>query len=457
MHPLDYLFLVAYLVLLLVLGFLKHSHKGESAVEHILGGRSLTAPAFVASLVSTWYGGILGVGEYSYSYGISNWLVFGVPYYVAAFLFALFLSKPARQTQLLTIPDRLAEVYDSRTAITGAVIVFLMTVPAAYILMLGVLCEYLLGWPYWVGVIVGTFSSVIYVFTGGFRAVVFTDILQFILMFLGFIVMLVYLVVQYGGIGFLIDHVPATHFTWHGGNAPLYIAIWYVIALATLIEPAFYQRVYAAKSVSVARKGIYWSIGFWCFFDFLSTSAGLYAKALLPNLDKPVASYPALALQVLPVGLLGLFVLSLFATVMSTVDSYVFLSATTFGHDIVGRIRKNYSDVTKQTRLGLFLTIIIAVGFALLFRSAVDIWHLFGSIATPALLVPVVTTFIGKRRMPAHIAFLSILICGTLSGIWYLSGQFNPDGSYWLGVEPILPGIVLSLLLYFPFARVRTV
>jgi len=90
----------------------------------LLAGRTLTLPVFVATLVSTWYGGILGVGEYSYRFGISNWVVFGVPYYIFALVFALFLAKKVRATNLFTIPDRLEQAYDKRTAIAGAILTF---------------------------------------------------------------------------------------------------------------------------------------------------------------------------------------------------------------------------------------------------------------------------------------------------------------------------------------------
>ena len=169
MHPIDYGIIILYLLLLLVLGLIKRLKKDASAADLILGGRMLTLPAFVASLVSTWYGGILGVGEYSYQYGLSNWLVFGLPYYIGALLFALFLAKKARQSQLLTIPDRLASAYGDKAAIAGSVIIFLMTVPAAYILMIGTLAQYLFGWDLWVGIVTGSAFSLVYVFTGGFR------------------------------------------------------------------------------------------------------------------------------------------------------------------------------------------------------------------------------------------------------------------------------------------------
>jgi SSS family solute:Na+ symporter len=445
----DYIIILAYLAGLVVLGIMRRSGREESAGNFILGGRILTLPAFVATLVSSWYGGILGVGEFSYQYGISNWLVFGLPYYLAAFLFAIFLARKARQAEVLTIPDRLDSVYGKPTAVAGSVILFLMTLPGAYILMLAVLAETLFGWPLWLGAILGTIFSLFYVHLGGFRSVVRTDILQFGLMFLGFAVLLIFVIIDYGGVGFIADSVPDTHLTWHGGNSALYIAIWYVIALATLIEPAFYQRCYAAKSAAVARKGILISILFWVIFDFMTTSCGLYARAILPNLENPIGSYPSLAEAVLPAGLLGLFALALLATVMSTVDSYSFLAASTFGRDIVWRIFKVPDrKTTFYTRIGLVLSAVIALVAALYFKSVVDIWHHFGSVGTPALLIPLFFAFVGKRRMPPKIALVSVVLSGGVSLVWLLSAYFRTDGSYWLGIEPIFPGLVVSICFF---------
>ena len=114
MHTIDYFLFAVYPALLLGLGAYNKLRSDSSVGELILGGRRLTLPAFVASLVSTYYGGILTVGEYTYSNGISNWLVFGFPYYIAAGLFAIFLAKKARESELVTIPQRLSQVYDER-------------------------------------------------------------------------------------------------------------------------------------------------------------------------------------------------------------------------------------------------------------------------------------------------------------------------------------------------------
>ncbi len=454
MHTLDYVIIIFYLGALLYLGLIRRLRGDCSAGDLIVGGRMLTLPAFVASLVSTWYGGILGVGEFSYLHGLSNWLVFGVPYYAAALIFALFLAKRARESEVLTIPDRLAQAYDNKTALVGSVIIYFMTVPAAYILMLGVLGEYLFGWPFWLGVLLGTLFSIIYVFMGGFQSVIRTDVFQFSLMFLGFAALLLILAFKYGGLSFLTEAVPATHFTWHGGNSGWYVAIWYFIALATLIEPAFFQRCYAARTASTARKGILVSVACWAVFDFMTTFTGLYARAILPDLADPVGSYPALAMQILPAGLLGIFALALLSTAMSTVDSYSFIAASTFGNDIAGRLLKlNDRDIVSFTRLGLVISALLAVMVALFFRSVVDIWHAFGSVGTPALLIPVFFGFVGKRRLPPRWALTSMILSGGLSAVWLAAGYMRGDSAYWFGVQPIFPGLLVSVVIFALAAR----
>ncbi|MGH8014827.1 MAG: sodium:solute symporter family protein [Candidatus Zixiibacteriota bacterium] len=453
MHAIDFALIAVYLVFLLFLG-LRGKHQVGNITDLILDGRRLTLPAFTMSLVSTWYGGILGVGEYSYNYGISNWLVFGVPYYVAALLFAFLISKRARTLQLVTIPGRLAEVYNRKTALAGAVIVFMMTVPASYILMMGVLGTQFFNWPLWAGVIFGALFSLLYIYFGAFRSVVITDKIQFSVMFAGFILMFVILVSKFGGWEFLKGHLPDSHFTWHGGNSGWYIATWYFIALQTLIDPAFHQRAYAAKSESVAFKGIFFSILCWMVFDFLSTSCGLYSRAILPDLTNAAESYPALAQEVLPPGLLGLFSVTMLSIIMGTIDSYSFLAASTFGNDIIPRLKKvSEQQIIKLTKLGLFVSAGLSIVWALFFQSAVDIWYAFGSIGTPALLIPLVSTFAGKRRIPARWAFISIILSGMTSLVWFISKSFSADSKFWLGIEPIFSGLLVSLLIYLIFAK----
>jgi len=424
-------------------------------IDHILAGRSLTLPAFVATLVSTWYGGILGVGEFAYKYGISSWIVFGVPYYLAAAMFGLFLAKRARKSPEITIPDRLHRYYGPPATVAGSVILIIVTMPMAYVLMIGVLVHQFFGAPVWVGIVFGTFLSVFYVITGGFRGVLWTDSVQFILMFLGFAMLLVFSVATYGGFDFLRANVPAASFSVTGGNRIDYIAFWYVVALATLVEPIFYQRCFAAKSASVARKGIFVSILFWMVFDFMTTACGLYARAALPNLADPVAAYPALALKILPVGLTGLLFLSLLATIMSTVDSYIFIAASTISHDLFWRFKKfDESRLKNYTAVGLAIASVGTIAVALVSDSVVAIWHDFGSVSTAALLLPLVISYWGKYQYSPRGAFLSIILSALVTIFGLLYPRLTGIGDHLFHIEPIFLGLGLSAAI-FAFSHMK--
>ncbi|MGH7599004.1 MAG: sodium:solute symporter family transporter, partial [bacterium] len=183
LSAIEYVLLGIYLIGLFILGFIRSRRGHESAEEYLVAGRRISLPAFVVTLVSTWYGGVLGVGEFSYKYGLSNWLVFGAPYYLYAVIFALFIAGRAWRTRFYTIPDQLEKAYGRSVSLAGAFFIFVLATPAPYVLMIGVLCRMLLGWPLWLGVTLGALLSMIYAFRGGLAAIVRTEFLQFSLMY----------------------------------------------------------------------------------------------------------------------------------------------------------------------------------------------------------------------------------------------------------------------------------
>jgi len=456
LSSIDLIVVALYLAGIVVFGLLKRRDSASTTVEYLLGGRKLTLPALVATLVSNWYGGILGVGEYSYRFGISNWFVFGLPYYLAALLFAWLLASKARRTEFITIPDRLNQVYGRHAAGLGAVVVFIWTLPTAYILILGVLGHTYFGWSEWVGVVLGTVLVGAYAFLGGFKSLVRADLWHFTFMYLGFIVITVVLLTGYGGLEYLEQHVPAANFTWDGGNSFWYIAVWYIIALATLVEPSFFQVAYAARSERVAKRGILVSIACWFVFDLMTTTCGLYARAILPADIDPIAAYPLLGGAVLPAGLSGLFAVAMLATVISTADSYLFIAASTMGKDIIsGWMKKGDSRANYFTRWALILGGILTVVIALFFKSVVSIWYVFGSVGTPILLIPLVTTYLGKRRLTQAAAIASMLLSGAASALWIFSSHWTANGGYWFGMEPIIPGLLISVFIYIFTAQRR--
>lgn len=450
LHPLDITIIFCYFLFILFIGIkLWRKERRSDVKSFLLAGRQLTLPSFVATLVSTWYGGILGVGEFSYKFGISNWLVFGVPYYFAAAIFGIFIAKNACSLELYTIPHQLEKAYGKTVSLIGAFFVFVMTVPAAYVLMLAVLLKFLFSLPLIWGLIIGTLISTCYVLIGGFKSVIRTDIVQFSLMFASFLILLPVAYFTYGGLNFLSSNLPANHLVWHGGQGAQYIIVWFFIALATLIEPSFYQRCFAAKTEKVAQRGIFYSIIFWIFFDFLTTFTGLYARAILPNLNDPVTSYLVLAQKLLPPVFFGLFLTGLLATIMSTIDSYSFLAAMTFGRDLLWRLKNEDStqNIKRYTRIGLILSGVLAIVIAYYAQSVIRIWKDLGSIGTPALMIPMVTSFFPKLRMDKKSVIVSIIGSALISGVWVFSKSFNA-GKYLLGIEPIYPGLGFAGVIF---------
>jgi SSS family solute:Na+ symporter len=465
MSPVDRGIFFAYLAAVLWLG-LRSARKGEPRASdgYLLAGRGLTLPAFVATLVTTWYGGILGVGEYSFRYGLSNWLVFGVPYYVAAALFAWLLAGRAREAKALTLPEQVRRCYGPAAGLLASVIVFLEVIPSAYVLELGALFGTAFGIPVPAGMLLAAAFALAYLWRGGYRAVASADRLQFAAMFGGFGLLLGILFVRYGTAP--LEALPASHWSWNGGRPVQSIVVWYVIALATLVEPAFYQLSYAAKTPQVARRGLLVSIGCWMVFDAMTTLTGLYARALLTDL--PVArateAFPLLVQRFLPVGVVGLLFVAMAATVMSTVDGYLFISGSVFGRDLATAARRAWRRVTgasgggagdqgdsafeeRAIQVGLVASALLAVGFGWLSRSVVGLWHGFGSVTTASLLLPVLGAFLPRLRMTPRGALVHMAVVLPLTAAWLYSRKLVQNG-YWLGLEPIYAGMAAGAVVW---------
>lgn len=421
-----------------------------SAEDYLVAGRRVTLPAFIATLVASWYGGILGIGEYTWRYGIANWLVFGVPYYVGAALFAVFLARRARASELLSLPDLFERSYGRRAALVGAAAVFVNAAPAAYVLMLGTLFASIVGGPAPLWIVAAAVLSVFYVDRGGLRTVIFTDQIQCALMYGGFALLVGFLFAQHGGLAFLAPRVPASHWVWHGGNGAAAILVWYVIALGTMVDPAFWQRAYAARDPQVARNGVLWSIAFWVVFDLMTTTCGLYARALLPELTDPVMAFPRLADLTLPPIAWGLFQLGMIATVMSTIDAYAFIAATTIGRDLIWRLRGgDPARIPVWSRYGLWGATAFAAILALSRPSVVSLWHDIGSVVTPTLLLPVLLASRPSLRPGPRGALLMMLAPAAVTLGWVLGKDpAATDGGYPFGLEPIYAGLATSLLAW---------
>jgi len=449
MHWLDVSILIIYLVALIILGFIRSNHSNKDPEDYLLAGRKLSLPGFVVTIVATWYGGILGIGENTYSFGIQTWFIFALPYYIFALLFALFIAGRINQAKYISLPDQFHNRYGKTAGIISAIYILALASPAPYILSIGILIQFISGFSFGISLIIATTISMSYIFTGGFKAVVRTDKLQFGFMFLGFALLLIYSIKMFGGYTQLTMALPKSHLSITGGASLQYILVWFFIAIWTFVDPGFYQRCAAAKSPKTAQNGIIISIIFWFLFDILTLSTGLYAKAMLTG-GEPLFAYPRLGALVLPPIAYGIFITGLLATIMSTIDSLGMISAITFGRDILWQISNSSNpdswedQSTSLIHKGLGVTSFIALALAFSIPSVVKLWYNLGSIIVPGLVIPFLMSF-NKNRIQDGIIFL--MVCPALTSIiWIIYASLF--GNYPFNVEPFYPGVIISCLIY---------
>lgn len=455
---LDWGIILVYFALLVFLSWKKDWDQLDEE-SFLLSGRKLTLPAFVATLVSTWYGGILGVGEYSYQFGISQWLLFGFPFYVFSALFAVFLASKIRKNKALSIPEAIAGLYGEKTGRFSAIPIFVLVSPAPYILMLGLLFQYLTGGNghfLWYAAAVA-FFSVAYVSFGGFSAVVRTDMLQVILMFGGFMLLLVYAFHEFGYLSQLWEAVPSTYRDLTGGHDIQYILVWFFIALWTFVDPSFHQRAAAAESPKTAQKGIFVSILLWSAFDFMTMFSGMYGWAILgPGLQEPVMVYPFLANEILPLGMKGLFFVALLATIMSTLDSYLFLSGQTLGRDFLVKFFPEVPN-NRLTRISVLVAAVLGILLIIIYPSVINLWYVIGSVMIPGLLIPVLGVYVRFFTLKKSFVLPTIINSILVSLVWLFLGTIFNQQEYsytFLGIEPFYPGLTASVLLWI-FGRAK--
>ena len=439
--------LISYLIAVVALGFSgKRSTKRRDATNYLLAGRRLSLPGFVVTLVSTWYGGIIGIGENTYLYGFQTWTIFGLPYYIFAIIFAFFVAGKINNLSTISLPDQFYQHYGKVPGVIGAVYILILSSPAPYLLSVGIIVNHITGLNYELSLILITLISASYMWNGGLKAVIRTDIFQFILMFLGFALLLFYSA-HFSDFSFeIFKKIPSNHFHPTGGASGQYIAAWFFIALWTFVDPGFYQRCAAAKSPNTARNGILLSVCFWLVFDMLTLFSGLYARALISN-GNPSLAYIQLAELVLPQFAIGIFFIGILSVIMSTIDSLTFISATTFGRDIMWRIQKNQNstntseaeDTVQFVKKGILVTILISLMIAISIPSVVQIWYTLGSIIVPGLLLPFLMAFSNKK-----LDVITMMVAPLIISILWIINK-NIFGVYPLGLEPFYPGICTSM------------
>ena len=447
---LDYIIILLFFSIVVSLGFIAKLKEKNNADSYLLSNRNVGLFLFVLTNVATWYGGILGVGEFTFHYGLLSWVTQGLPYYIFAILFAFLLAGKIRRASLFTIPDKLDEVYGRKVALLSSLLVFILVSPAPYLLMIASLLNLIFGIDILLSLIIGIFVSTVYLFKGGYKANIFTDAFQFFVMFIGFIVIVYAASTMLGGFEYLEANLPEAHLTFSGGASPVFIVVWFLIALWTFADPGFHQRCYSAKSENVAKYGIIISVIFWMLFDFLTTATGLYARALIPDMENAVLSFPLLAESVLGSGVKGLFYAALFATILSTLNSFLFLSATTFGRDFVSKFKQDLDDsnLIKYTRIGIIVSAFISILLAYQFSSVVEIWYTIGSVVIPGVVLLIISAYTERLRISNKYALIESVTAVLSSLAWLFLRPYFSENKIVSELEPMIIGMFVAVAVH---------
>ena len=416
----------------------KTAGESENFLDYLIMGRQLTLPLFVATLVATWYGGIFGVTRIAFERGIYNFVTQGVFWYAVYIAFALLLIRKVRSFKAVTLPELVGKMYGPKSRKLAAVFNLFNVIPIAYTISLGLLVKEVFGLPPLPSMLLGVGFVVCYSLFGGFRSVVFSDLVQFFAMCFGVLIVAILSFTTYGGIDFLRSNLPESHFSLTGGESVGTTLVWGFIAISTLVDPNFYQRCFAAKSEAVARKGILISTVIWLIFDICTTMGGMYARAVMPDAS-PDTSYLHYSLQLLPPGLKGLFLGGLVATILSTIDSYLFVAGTTVTYDLL----KSKSQEILKTRISIIVIASFSVFFALLFDGNIKlVWKTLGTYSTACLLFPVLCGYISNRRISDK-QFLATSLASVITTTLWRNIKLT---GFWSNVDDLYVGLVTSAL-----------
>ena len=179
----------AYFIIIFIVGL--YNSKSKDNNDYLYISRKLTLPSFIATIVTTWYGGILEIGRFSYLNGIVTWVIFGFFYYISAIIFALYIGPRLHQNNIHSIPEYFRITYGKIPQKITSIILILLSSPAPYLMILSTILAHIFNINSNTALIIGIIFSISYIYLGGFRAIIKTDSIQFIFMYLGFTIWII--------------------------------------------------------------------------------------------------------------------------------------------------------------------------------------------------------------------------------------------------------------------------
>jgi len=488
LSPLDVAVIAIYFVMVIWIGFYLKS-KANTSEEFFMAGREMTAWIAGLSFVSANLGSLelMGWAGSAYQYGIlaAHWYWIGA---IPAMLFLGMVMMPFYYVcKTHSVPGYLKLRYGQGSSTVAAVSFAFMTVLMSGVNMFAMaeVMKIVLGWDLNFSIIVSSLAVAAYVALGGLRSAIFNEVLQFVLIWGGALLVPILGLIETGGwSGFkarlahniATGDVPAGDYThmWrsmgHFADNPMGIH-WtgILFGLGFAISFGYWttdflvvQRVLAANSLRSARLAPVIGSFFKMAVPFIVILPGLLGLVVLTNSDgslmhlvgeNVVAAHPGAGLhsynEVLPLmmvrylgpGLLGLGITALIAGFMSGMAGNVSAFTAIFTYDIYQPHIVKHARDEHYVLVGRIVTIVgvvISIGAAYLVMRAAGIMDyvqaLFSFFISPLLGVVLLGMF--WKRATKHGGFWGLLI-GTVTSIslwaWV---KFDPSALRYVALSP---------------------
>src|ERR1700733_9078582 len=470
----DVVIIVFYFALVLGIGFYLRgqSNTGE---DFFMAGREMTAWVAGLSFLSANLGALelMGWAGSAYQYGIlaTHWYWIGA---IPAMLFLGIVMMPFYYiSKTHSVPGYLHLRYGDGARGLSAVCFGFMTVLMSGINMysMALVMKVVLGWNLNFSIWVSSITVAIYVALGGLRSAIFNEILQFLLIWLGALLIPIMGLIEAGGRTNLKAQIAArmgsmqyTHLwstTAHFRDNPMGIH-WtgLVFGLGIAISCGYWttdflvvQRVLSAHNLRAARMAPIIGSAFKMMVPFIVILPGLLALSVLPyhlvGETQAVATGAHSYNEVLPLmlvrycgpGLLGLGVTALIAGFMSGMAANVSAFATVWTYDIYGAFMNKKASDSHYVAMGRWCTfggVVVSIGTAYLVQHAASIMDyvqsLFSFFIAP-LFGTVILGMLWKRATKAG-GFWGLLAgTGTAVGLWAWV-HYDPSALRYVALSP---------------------
>ena len=469
MSSLDVLVLFVYIVGVTLFGATFY-RKAGSTEGFTAAGRNLPGWAVGLSIFGTYLSSISFLALPGKAY-TSNWnaFVFSLSLPIAAWAASKWFAPLYRSTS-----DISAYAYLERRfgywARAYAMIFYLLTQLArmgTILYLVALALQGLTGWNIQLVIIVAGVLVTFYTMVGGIEAVIWTDVVQAIILSIGAVVSAIVLVAGIpGGFSALLSVAEPLHKFSFGSFAPDLITptFWVVFIYGIIInlqnfgiDQSYIQRYQTARSLEDARQSLW--VGALTYVPvsalFLFIGTALYAfYQLNPHLLSQGISgdrvFPYFIVNQLPAGLTGLLIASLSAAAMSSVDTSINSSATILLTDVYKRVVNPGASEATQMRFLRIVTFVLGVagtGTALLMisiKSALDVWWNLAGMFSGGMLGLFLLGAISRRAAApqAGIAMVAGLLTITWASVSRNWSSFNNV------LHPFMTAVIGTLVIF---------